>query len=339
MTPPKKFKPMSPLKKAPRHKLDVARGLLSGAQGGYERPTGWKLFDQSSLRLRSSELTLIFGRSSHGKTNFMLNLLLNWLEQGRDERFLYYSLEMTAHQAATRLLAMLMAKRGGINMTSTQAARYLSGADKPTLAAQAAMGLLKQLEERLVFIYEPLWDVERVAADSLARSVDGPKIGSIFVDPISSLAAPIERSNPQRRDLELSYISRRLKELAVRLSCPLIAAAPSRPLQGEEAGKLRALLAGGREFTDLDVEDAIRSRRPRLNHLPEYSLEQEADLILGLLSHLSDYHGELEPEHRQVFSTKSRGTLEISALKNRQGSLDSAELQMDLKSSLIVSEG
>ena len=61
----------------------------------------------------------------------------------------------------------------------------------------------------------------------------------------------------------------------------------------------------------------------------------ESFLVLGLLSYLSDFQQELEPDHRALFTQRTKGLLEISALKNRLGPLDSVELEMDSKTSLI----
>jgi hypothetical protein len=121
----------------------------------------------------------------------------------------------------------------------------------------------------------------------------------------------------------------------VRLNCPLVAAAPTRSMRQEEGEEMRGLIAKGREFQDMEMEDAIRARRPRLSHLSEATLEQEADLVIGLLSYLADFHQEMEPDHRLLFQSRTRGLLELSALKNRLGPLENAELEMDSKTSLI----
>lgn len=307
--------------------------LTEKARVAEPKPTLWPALDATEIAFRPGELSLVVGRSAHGKSNFLLNLLRNWLEQSPEQRFFYYSLEMTPLQSAARLLSMIVAQ-GGVSISSSQALRFLRAQTTPLPAPlTAAIARLGQLEKNLSFVYEPLWDVERLAADVLVKG--GKDVGAIFVDSITALSVGPEQARQDRRDLELSHISRRLKEIAVRLNCPVITTAPTRPLKIEEGEQIRSLIANGREFGDMEMEDAIRARRPRLSHLLEATLEQESDFVIGLLSYLSDFQQEIEPDHRALFTQKTRGLLEVSTLKNRLGPLESAELEMDSKTSLI----
>jgi replicative DNA helicase len=308
-------------------------GSLLGAMATpLARPTQWPALDATQIAFRGGELTLLAGRSAHGKSNFLLNLMLNWLESEARGRMLFYSLEMTPQQAAARLLSMLVAKSGGASISASQALKFLRDKQAPA-PVLAALNSLSKLEERISFVYEPLWDVDQLAVDVMTRGGEG--VAAVFVDPLTGLSAPPSRMRQDRRDLELSHISRRLKEIAVRLNCPVIGAAPTRAMRFEEGEEMRALIAKGREFQDMEIEDAIRARRPRLNHLAEGSLEQEADMVLSLLSYLSDFQQEMEPDHRLLFQSRTKGLLEVSALKNRLGPLENAELEMDSKTSLI----
>jgi replicative DNA helicase len=184
--------------------------------------------------------------------------------------------------------------------------------------------------------FNPTWDVEQLAADALAQAAGGNTIQAIFVDPVTAVAPPLHDRHDRRRDLELSLVSRRLKGLAHSLACPVVAVSPTRLLQPkDDAGRLRRLLAEGAGFGNPEVEDAIRKRRPRLEHLVESGLEQETDLVMGLLNLVADFQEELDPETRQVFKKMHSGLVELAALKNRYGPLDSVELEMDFKSGLF----
>lgn len=326
---------MSPVsrRQPKKHASSRKGGSLLGAMAiPLARPTHWPALDSTQIAFRGGELTLLAGRSTHGKSNFLLNLMLNWLQADAHSRMLYYSLEMTPQQAAARLLSILVAKNGGVSISSTQALKFLKEEQAPA-PVLAGINALRILEERISFVYEPLWDVEQLAVDVMTRGAEG--VGAVFVDPLTGLSAPPTRLRPDRRDLELSHICRRLKEISVRLNCPVIGAVPTRAMRFEEGDEIRALIGKGREFQDMEIEDAIRARRPRLSHLAEGSLEQEADMVLSLLSYLSDFQQEMEPDHRLVFQSRTKGLLEISALKNRLGPLENAELEMDSKTSLI----
>ena len=334
MSLPKRGKKPSGLKRAPAKQASPRKGgsLLGAMTVPLARLTGWPALDSTQIAFRGGELTLLAGRSAHGKSNFLLNLMLNWLERDPKCRILYYSLEMTPQQAAARLLSMITARQGGASISSTQALKFLKEGSAPA-PVTASLDILRALEERISFTYEPLWDVDQLATDVMTKGADN--VGAILVDPVTGLSVPPSRSRQDRRDLELSHISRRLKEIAVRLNCPVIAAAPTRAMRFEEGEEMRALIAKGREFQDMEIEDAIRARRTRLTHLAEGTLEQEADMVLGLLSYLSDFQQEMEPDHRLLFQSRTRGLLELSALKNRLGPLENAELEMDSKTSLI----
>ena len=275
------------------------------------RPTGWSRLDALDTWIAGGELALVLGRTVHGKTNFMLNLALNWLEQAKDDRFLFFTLEMRPEQLAKRLLAMRV----------------------PGSLGSPPWG------DRLAFRYAARLDVERVVAESLRR-LGGRKPGAVFVDSLTSLAPPPQARFQGRRDLELDEVCRRLKELSVALDCPVVAAVPaSRSALKETGTPLRELLAKGAEYHDPQVEDALRARRPRLEHLPESGLEQQADLVVGLQSFVADYQEELDPEHRQVFRQKPSGGIEVNALKYRSGALQGVELEMDMRTGRIWDGG
>lgn len=278
------------------------------------RSTGFALLDSQERWFSDGELALLLGRTSHGKTNLMLNLAAHWLDEPKGAPLLFYSMEMTAEQLAGRVLS-IRAARGG---------------DAPKLSPPG-----QGWGERLQLRFTPRIDVDRLAADALRRMA-GQKAGAVFVDSLTALMPPPQIRTHGRRDLELAEICRRLKELAVVLDCPVIASVPARRdnlAEGPEP--LRMLLAKGAEFNQPDVEDAIRWRRPRLEHLPEPGLEAHADLVLALLNFVADYQEELDPEHRQVFKAQPESPLEVSALKHRSGGLHGAELRMQMKSGWI----
>src|SRR6185369_3609955 len=80
---------MSPLPKRPRKftgfkkpapRNSNERTSLTGQAGAAAaKPTLWPALDATEIAFRPGELSLIVGRSAHGKSNFLLNLLHNWL--------------------------------------------------------------------------------------------------------------------------------------------------------------------------------------------------------------------------------------------------------------------
>jgi replicative DNA helicase len=300
------------------------------------RSTGLKLLDSQERWFSDGELALLLGRTSHGKTNLMLNLAAHWLDEAAGAPLLYYSLEMTAEQLAGRLLAIKAARPGGTAPKLTRPPSRPEGLTNP-LSPSGTSGRAHNegWGERLQLRFTPRIDVDRLAADALRRMA-GQKAGAVFVDSLTALMPPPQVRTHGRRDLELAEICRRLKELAVVLDCPVIAAVPARRDNlSEGAEPLRLLLAKGAEIQQPAVEDAIRWRRPRLEHLPEPGLEAHADVVLSLLNFVADYQEELDPEHRQVFKARPESAFEVSALKHRSGGLHGAELRMQMRTGYI----
>lgn len=300
------------------------------------RSTGLELLDSQEQWFCDGELALLLGRTSHGKTNFMLNLAAHWLDEPQGAPLLYYSLEMTAEQLASRLLAIRSAKLAGAPPKLTRPPSRPEGLINPlSPSGTSGQAFADGWGERMQLRFTPRIDVDRLAADALRRMA-GQKAGAVFVDSLTALMPPPQVRTHGRRDLELAEICRRLKELAVVLDCPVIAAVPARRDNlSEGAEPLRMLLARGAELHQPDVEDAIRWRRPRLEHLPEPGLEGHADVVLALLNFVADYQEELDPEHRQVFKAQPESPLEVSALKHRSGGLHGAELRMQMKTGRI----
>jgi replicative DNA helicase len=292
--------------------LEAVAARLKRSRG--RRNTGWPLLDAQERWFADGELALVLGRTGHGKTNLLLNLALQWLGEAHDAPLLFYSLEMTTEQLAGRLIAM-------------KASASAPGSLQPPL-----QGWGKRLQLR----YTPRLDVERLAADALRR-LAGRRGGAIFVDSLTALGAPPQARTHGRRDLELAEVCRRLKELAVAADCPVIATVPARRDNLREGEKpLRELLAKGAEAHAPEVEDAIRWRRPRLEHLPELGLEAHADAVVAILNHVADYQEELDPEHRQVFRAQPLSVFELAALKHRMGALHGVELRMEMKTGRVT---
>ena len=305
-------------KKTPSQPSRFSELLIESGDRGWRLPSGWPVLDSTAMSFRPGELTLVTGRTGHGKTHFLMNLLAHWMDNAKG-RFLFYSFEVGPQALARRLKTVVEAVRGG---------------DKAPLKQR--LKPWKDFDDRLWLRFEPTWDVGMLVDDASAQVSPRKPVAAIFVDPVTALGVPEGKERDRRRDLELSYVLRSLKELAHKLACPVVATAPTRLLVAEDdKGRLRELLAQGTDFANVEVEDAIRKRRPRLEHLREKGLEQEADLVLGLLNMLADYQEELDPEARQVFKKRSHSMVELAALKNRFGSLDSVELQMDFKSGRI----
>lgn len=159
--------------------------------------------------LKPSDLIIIAGRTSHGKTQLALNLACNIASSGYPVAF--FSLEMSRIAIARRLMTI----KTGIS-SSAMDSRQLSPEDVNLLSATA--------EE---FSKLPIWVDETsalpvsflVAKSKMLVRYRGVKV--IIVDYLQ-LMTP-DKSSTQTREQEVASISRSLKELAKDINVSIIA--------------------------------------------------------------------------------------------------------------------
>ena len=209
-------------------------------------PTGFPKLDELTSGLQPSDLIIVAGRPSMGKTAFALNITQHAaIEAGIPSAI--FSLEMAKEQLALRMLcseAKVDAHRlrGG----------FLSEADWPKLTRAAG-----SLSEAPIFIDDtPGISALEMRAKSRRLKAEH-NLGLIVVDYLQLMRG---RANSDTREQEISDISRSLKALAKELTVPVIALSQLNR-RVEERG----------------------DRRPQLADLRESgAIEQDADVIIFL---------------------------------------------------------
>jgi replicative DNA helicase len=216
-------------------------------------PTGLIELDELTCGLQPSELIIIAGRPSMGKTAFGLNLAEHMAIVER-RPVLFFSLEMSRQQVAQRVLCSRARvdahrlRRGRhsredlINLERVQS--ELAGA--PLLVDDSASLSITEMQAR-----------SRTAHRKF-------KIEAIFVDYLQLMRAP----GIKERHLEVGAVSQGLKKLAKDLNVPVIAMAQlNRQVEGAQR----------------------RGNRPRMSDLRESgAIEQDADVIM--LLHRESYY-------------------------------------------------
>jgi replicative DNA helicase len=256
-----------------------------------------------------------------------VGILSNQLRQFCDEVFVFYSAEGPEVAIYHRFLALLSVEMGD-SWSTVEIRDYHHDTHSRPLwpnpqALLDAREVLRSWEGRLFVIHRPSWSVAKVEAH--ARSIaDHQKVGAIFIDYLQRIPPP--PGHYDRRDIEVSIVGRRLKNLAVELSSPVVVAAQiNREAIPPNYGKL---LEGK---TYAEARDIIRKARPDLHHLREGG-EQEADLILGLLNYAADYRAEV----REYVNVPKVTLLEVGTLKHRYGGAGKwAALALEGRSQLI----
>lgn len=206
--------------------------------------TGFKDLDKKTAGLQPSDLIIVAGRPSMGKTSFAMNLAENAAIK-HNIPVAVFSMEMASLQLVMRLFSSLGQIEQGKLRTGN-----LDDLDWPKLTS--AMNLLQKSK---IFIDETpaLSPAElRARARRLKREHD---IGLIVVDYLQLMSVPDTREN---RATEIAEISRSLKAIAKELNIPVVALSQlNRSL--EQRPNKRPVMADLRESG---------------------SIEQDADLIL-----------------------------------------------------------
>jgi len=205
-------------------------------------PTGFKKINELTSGLQRSDLIIIAGRPSMGKTAFALNLATNAAFESKLACAIF-SLEMSKEQLVQRMLC----SEARVDSSKLRCG-YLKESDWPRLTKAAS-----RLSEAPLFIDDtPALSVLEMRAKT-RRLKKQHEIGLVVVDYLQLMRG----EHTDSREREISEISRSLKALAKELNVPVIA--------------LSQLNRGVEARTD---------KRPQLSDLRESgAIEQDADLI------------------------------------------------------------
>jgi len=267
------------------HRIEELDGkVLTG------KPTGYYELDELTCGLQPSELIIVAGRPSMGKTALGLNMAEH-MALNEDLSVLFFSLEMSRQQVAQRLLC----SRARVDSHRLRRGR-LSGDDIRRLHDAADAMRRKKL---LIDDTSSLTILElRARARLEARRARG--LDAIFVDYLQLLRAPHTESRQQ----EVAEISRGLKALAKELNIPVIAMAQLNRKTEDRTGN-----------------------RPRMSDLRESgSIEQDADVVAML--HRESYYTTRGSDDAAAPDDEDSGA-ELIIAKQRNGPVDTIKLHFN----------
>ncbi len=237
-------------------------------------PTGFRQLDNLTSGLQNSDLIILAARPSMGKTALALNIARNAaVEAGVPVAV--FSLEMSKEQLSLRLLC----SEARIDSSRLRSG-FLTDEDWHRVTDAAS-----DLSDAPIFIDDSA-SLSAMEVRAKARRLKMDKgIGLIVIDYLQLMQG---RAGAERRDLEISDISRSLKALAKEINLPVIA-----------LSQLNRMLE---QRTD---------RRPRLSDLRESgALEQDADVVAFI------YRDEV---YNKEENNPNKGTAEIILAKQRNG--------------------
>lgn len=206
--------------------------------------TGFYDLDTMTSGLQKSDLVIIAGRPSMGKTAFALNIAQNAAIK-EELPVAIFSMEMPSDQLAMRMMSSL----GRIDQHKVRTGR-LSDDDWPRLTH--SVGILSEVKMFIDDTPALTPGDLRARCRRLAREHG---LGMIIIDYLQLMQVPGTKEN---RATEISEISRSLKALAKELECPVVA--------------LSQLNRSLEQRTD---------KRPVMSDLRESgAIEQDADVIM-----------------------------------------------------------
>jgi replicative DNA helicase len=235
-------------------------------------PSGFKDLDRKTAGFQNADLIIVAGRPSMGKTALCLNIAQHASINAKIPTALF-SLEMSKEQLAIRMLC----SEARVDSSRLRSG-FLSESDWPKLTMAAGA-----LSDAPIFIDDtPAMSVLELRAKARRLKADRG-LGLIIIDYLQLMRG---RSGMERREQEISEISRSLKALAKELDIPVLAISQLSRKAEDRPG-----------------------RQPQLSDLRESgAIEQDADVIIFI------YRDE-------VYNPDSdrKGTAEVIIGKQRNG--------------------
>ena len=245
-------------------------------------PTGFKDLDTITAGMQRGDLIIVAGRPSMGKTAFSMNLAQNAAVRGDEPGAVaVFSLEMSSQQIAMRMLAC----EARVDMSHLRTGRF-SAEDWRKLAHASG-----SLAEASIFVDDtPAISVLELRSKCRRLKREAGTLDLILIDYVQLMSG---REGSERREQEISEITRSLKGLAKELDVPVIA-----------LSQLNRSL------------EARADKRPMMSDLRESgAIEQDADIIMFI------YRDE-------VYNKKpeNEGIAEIIVAKQRNGPTGTVKL-------------
>jgi replicative DNA helicase len=253
--------------------------------------SGFSGLDDLTQGFQKSDLIIIAGRPSMGKTALSLNIALNCIKLSRLP-VLFCSLEMSKEQILYRLLS----SETGINQMKLRSGRL-------TQNDWIKLNKVMRIIAKLPFFVDDTSSISIQEIRSKIKTIilEQTQLGLVIIDYLQLMqSSDFKQGN---RVQELSQITRSLKSLAREFNIPIIALSQ----------------------LSRNVESRV-DQRPLLSDLRESgSIEQDADLVLMLYRSKSNYKvGYSIPN-----SVNDLSTTELIISKQRNGPLGTIKLKFN----------
>lgn len=254
-------------------------------------PSGYADLDYMTSGFQNSDLIILAGRTSMGKTAFALNVATRVVLQQRVPT-LFFSLEMSRHQLVQRILAVV----SGVGLGDIRSSGRLQDQDFVHLIeAGKPVG-----SSPLLVDDTPGIDIADIRSRARHHKSQTPDLGLIVVDYLQLVTdSHSKKGNSDSRQNEVARISGALKGVARELDVPLIALAQLSRAVEQRRGK---------------------DKTPILSDLRESgAIEQDADLVMFV--HRPDFYA--TDEEKKEADEISRAQILVRKHRNgRTGEVD-----------------
>jgi replicative DNA helicase len=250
--------------------LESIHGKHSGVTGV---PSGFSELDSLTGGFQKSDLIIIAGRPSQGKTALVLSLSKN-ASVNHDVPIGFFSLEMSVQQLVMRLICA----QAKVDAHAVRTGRLPEDEWK-----KLSMTVGKLYKAKIFIDDTPAMSVLELRAKARRLKAEH-NVGLIVVDYLQLMQGP---KSVQSREQEISMISRSLKALAKELSTPVIALSQLNRAV-ETRGDKRPVLADLRESgaIEQDADVVLFVHRPEMYGIEKHPESGEptegvAEIIIG----------------------------------------------------------
>jgi len=252
-------------------------------------PTGYDELDALTGGFQKSELIIIAGRPSHGKTALALNFARN-AAVDHDKNIGIFSIEMSNRELALRFICL----ESRVDISKLKTGR-LPESDWAKIAKQTP----RLMGSKINIIIDDSSPLSLLELRSKARRMKAlQNIDMVMVDYLQLME--VSNKGNLDRHLEIAYITRGLKQLAKELDIPVVALSQLSRKVEERAGK---------------------EKRPQLSDLRESgAIEQDADVVI-FINRPEVFISKDDPKFHEV-----AGLAEVIVGKQRNGPIGEAKL-------------
>ncbi|MBE2226154.1 MAG: replicative DNA helicase [Ignavibacteria bacterium] len=286
-------------KKNYTHIKDEVRETMEYVESIHERhekgatvfgvPSGYDELDALTGGFQKSELIIIAGRPSHGKTALALNFARNAAVE-HEKNIGIFSIEMSNRELALRFICL----ESKVDISKLKTGR-LPESDWAKIAKQTP----RLMSSKINVVIDDSSPLSLLELRSKARRMKAlQNIDMIMVDYLQLME--VSNKGNMDRHLEIAYITRGLKQLAKELDIPVVALSQLSRKVEERAGK---------------------EKRPQLSDLRESgAIEQDADVVI-FINRPEVYISKDDPKFHEV-----EGLAEVIVGKQRNGPIGEAKL-------------